>query len=420
MAEMKEKQKRKVNNSGMTLVEILVAIAILTVVSMGLLQAFVSAVKYNRDAKDKQRAINLAQSVMESCKAYSLEDIYRQFNGVGLTFGIYKGTVGSYSGLGGSINPDHTFAPSVDNKYTFKMENVQYDGKLYNVDIALQPNAMPASVENVAKTPKFSVYNDAIFSQPSDEYKYVYQDVINELKNAGMKIDQLPTLTTLDTDKVVINERKLEITMFNNSGAECVTAAVSYKYTIDKYEITKDDGTKEEFTGTFTTTVDGSDDSTTYNVYDNTVTIANGARLDNVFIYYYPAYNNNYLGSACEKDDIIITNNTGKTRNVYLVKQAKPGLSGASLYNSEQSYHPNVTLLGSSGINLYHNMLKKLGGGVVSANISARSAGSAVDSLHEEWYDEESKIMVYDVVVTVTDLKKGTVEMVLNGSINDK
>ena len=148
--------------------------------------------------------------------------------------------------------------------------------------------------------------------------------------------------------------------------------------------------------------------------------MANGARLDNVFIYYYPAYNNNYLGSACEKDDIIITNNTGKTRNVYLVKQAKPGLSGASLYNSEQSYHPNVTLLGSSGINLYHNMLKKLGGGVVSANISARSAGSAVDSLHEEWYDEESKIMVYDVVVTVTDLKKGTVEMVLNGSINDK
>lgn len=40
----------------MTLVEVLVAMAILTVVSLALLQAFVSSVNYNKDAKENREA----------------------------------------------------------------------------------------------------------------------------------------------------------------------------------------------------------------------------------------------------------------------------------------------------------------------------------------------------------------------------
>lgn len=82
MEEMKMRKREKVNNKGMTLVEVLVAMAILTVVSLALLQAFVSSVNYNKDAKEKQRGINLAQTIMESYKAYKLEDVCRQFNNV--------------------------------------------------------------------------------------------------------------------------------------------------------------------------------------------------------------------------------------------------------------------------------------------------------------------------------------------------
>lgn len=420
MAEMKEKQKRKVNNSGMTLVEILVAIAILTVVSMVLLQAFVSAVKYNKDAKDKQRGINLAQTIMESYKAYTLEDICRQFNNVD-PFVIYKGTHGSYSEAGGSVDAYGVFTPSATNEYSFRMEDVQYDGKLFDVDITMQPNTVATSTEEVTKAPKFNAYNDAIFAQPADEYKYVYQDAIDQLKLADMKTELLPTVDTLDKTKITIDSRQISVFILNVSGVDQVSVQVTYKYTFHDYEFIKSDDSHDTLNSDYTVTVDQLDDANVYGVYNNSVTRAAGAKLDNVFLYYYPAYDNELLGAKCAEDSIVILNNSGVQRNVYLVKQVRPGLSEPGLFNCEATYKPKVSLQGSNGINLYHNMRKKLSGAGVALNsITYRATGSAKDNLYEDWFDKENKILVYNVQVTVTDKQKGIVEVVLDGSINDR
>ncbi|MGN1204127.1 MAG: hypothetical protein ACI4SA_03620, partial [Lachnospiraceae bacterium] len=53
-------------------------------------------------------------------------------------------------------------------------------------------------------------------------------------------------------------------------------------------------------------------------------------------------------------------------------------------------------------------------------SLSYRSAGSAVDTLHDEWYDKEPKILVYDTEITVTDKKKSEVVIVLDGTVNDR
>lgn len=410
------RQKRKMNNNGMTLVEILVAMAILTIVTLGLLQAFVSAVNYNKDAKEKQRAINLAQTVMESFKAYSLEDVSRQFNNVDV-FNIYKGSIGGYSEPTPSMDIYGNFTPSVTNEYLFSMQDVVYDGKTYNVDITMKPNAAATSTEEIVKVPRFSAYNDAIFTQPSDEYKYVYQDAIKQLKDAGMIDGLLPTLDNIKKDKIIINSRKTTITMFNDSGAERVSASVVYQYTFDKYEIEKDDGTTEELETSHTVTINSSNDSTTYDVYNNSITRTAGAKLDNLYIYFYPAYNNELAGSKCEKDYIYIVNNTGVERNVYLVKQIRPGFSDANTLTSESTYDPIIDLSGK-GINLYHNLGKKLvGEGGASYLIYNRPSE---DTLHTEWFDKETKILVYDVQITVTDKAKGTADIVLDGSVNDR
>ena len=91
------------------------------------------------------------------------------------------------------------------------------------------------------------------------------------------------------------------------------------------------------------------------------------------------------------------------------------------LFNSEATYKPKVSLQGLNGINLYHNLRKKLSGAGVALNsITYRPAGSAKDNLYEDWFEKENKILVYNVQVTVTDKQKGTVEVVLDGSINDR
>ena len=91
------------------------------------------------------------------------------------------------------------------------------------------------------------------------------------------------------------------------------------------------------------------------------------------------------------------------------------------LFNSEATYRPKVYLQGSNGINLYHNMNKKLSGaGSASASLNYRTSGSAIDVVSDEWFEKETKILVYNVQVTVTDKQKGTVEVVLDGSINDR
>ena len=74
-----ETRKLKNDNRGMSLVETLVAIAILSVAIGPLLYMFVFTTKYNAKAKLKQRATNAAVTVMENMKATSLDSFYKQF-----------------------------------------------------------------------------------------------------------------------------------------------------------------------------------------------------------------------------------------------------------------------------------------------------------------------------------------------------
>ena len=62
---MREACRKK--NSGFTLVEVLVAVAILAVVSIPIIQSFVSVAQVNGKSRRKLSATTVAESVMESC-----------------------------------------------------------------------------------------------------------------------------------------------------------------------------------------------------------------------------------------------------------------------------------------------------------------------------------------------------------------
>ena len=75
---MREDNRRK--NSGFTLVEVLVAVAILAVVSVPIIQSFVSVAQINSKSRRRQIATTIAESVMESCKAMTMAEFAAQFD----------------------------------------------------------------------------------------------------------------------------------------------------------------------------------------------------------------------------------------------------------------------------------------------------------------------------------------------------
>ncbi|MDE6129037.1 MAG: type II secretion system GspH family protein, partial [Lachnospiraceae bacterium] len=92
-------RKQKLNNKGLSLVEILVAVVILALVTGPLLHSFVSAARYNQRAKERQRTTTAAQSVMEGFKAFDLEELCWQFSGdPAHPFRVYSGATGSSTG----------------------------------------------------------------------------------------------------------------------------------------------------------------------------------------------------------------------------------------------------------------------------------------------------------------------------------
>ncbi|MBO4905005.1 MAG: prepilin-type N-terminal cleavage/methylation domain-containing protein [Lachnospiraceae bacterium] len=69
------------NNSGFTLVELMVAVTILAIASIGIYQAFGMAGITNAKAQKKQNATSLAESTMEEIKSSGIGELQKKYNG---------------------------------------------------------------------------------------------------------------------------------------------------------------------------------------------------------------------------------------------------------------------------------------------------------------------------------------------------
>ena len=76
----RNKQHKKLNNKGITLVELIISITILMLVSGTLLSAFVVSMRMSKKSRDLHRATTVAQNVMEGIKLKSAEELAYQFN----------------------------------------------------------------------------------------------------------------------------------------------------------------------------------------------------------------------------------------------------------------------------------------------------------------------------------------------------
>ncbi len=132
--------KRKKKNRGFTLVEVLVAAAILSLVVTPILSSFVTIARVNAKSRRELSATTIARSVMESVKGFELAEVSKQCNDSSSGFYVIAGTISEASEVGTASYASGKFTPKDSGEYTFRIKGVRMDGTTYDVEFSYKRN----------------------------------------------------------------------------------------------------------------------------------------------------------------------------------------------------------------------------------------------------------------------------------------
>ncbi len=356
--------RKGMDNKGMTLVELLLAVTILAIIVVPLLHAFVSSARVNRKSRLTAKLTTVGQDVMEGLKAYSVEDLAYEFD--------YPNGSPAHNGFQ-LINPN-----MVGNAATLAANVKELrdngSGGLTSCDISANEGSIKTSGSNL-------YFDDT----PGKKFYYAITNVSAEQSGAGTyKADVLITidpkkytsagsvsnnsarhnevsladLTSMDTTKdafylesgAQVNGAYMQMTA---SGATLTPDNVSGMCKDIKVTVEPDTGTSNvKVTYEFDYHPAGA--ATPVATYPNNPALSavKYNTLENVYLFYMPSYNSS-------GDKITYENKSGLDINFVLVKRqitAADGLipdykvdSFTQLYNSELGYKCNVGITNTSG-----------------------------------------------------------------------
>lgn len=307
------------DNSGLSIVEVLVAVAILAIVFVPLLKTFTQASTINARAQKLQNVTSLAEGVMEDVKGKSIQELH--------DLAVERADV--------------SFLP------------LDEDGTLTKGNLN---NVPPYTVtyENVTATQ--GITYDAVVTIATENYKNKDKDAddIGDVSDANIR--ELPQINKVDSNKNAVlswelnkyDNKALENLAAENSvsGSDIATLKDSYKDTAEKYiniEIKEDTDTSstkvscevEYKTGT------ASGKSLKYLVYTGYFVeplISEPAGPD-IYLFYTLTEKvkdgAGYISEPIKKENIKIEDKTtGKRHNVYFIVQ--DGINKLSTYNGSE------------------------------------------------------------------------------------
>lgn len=338
-------RKFKDDNRGITLVELIVSIAILALIVLPFLNAFVTATKTNVKARNKMNATHLATNIMEGIENNSMKTMAYQFNypseGFDLADGFdmadgsnakelyYKN--GKYTDvkrfedvmnahpeaenldkwMTSSIHKKNNtaflgdtsswkFVENKEHKYYFWMTDVKSGTKKYNAMVTVdgkgEANSKVEQYNTIDKVADMSAMDSNYDCMSSDVA--TIDELVNTLKNRGY--------SDIESNKDSIS-RTITLDITGGSSTK-VTVSYSYKFTSGghMHVFPEDAAMKQMYTSV---------------IFDNTSNTANRT-LKNIYLFYKPWYTStaNSDWNSC-KDTIIINNNDKVDCTVNIVKQ---------------------------------------------------------------------------------------------------
>ena len=407
-------KRRQLNNQGMTLVEVLVAMIIISVIGVAFLQSFSYAVKTNRLAKQKQEALSIAQTMMEAAKAYSVEEMD--------------------AGLSGLVFSSGTYSVNASGDY----EVADVNGTDYDVKMKLTAGTAGASgiaVHDMEQLQNPSWETDGRFVQDiNDEMQKILEHAYNSiiadpstdeafLKVKNFLINGLSDPSLMEMDYFKITNRKMTMKIRDEGGNVTVTPIIEYTYQITDYEFqhVEDDGTT-------TTEIFSRGPATVTITYPDCFT--GSSQLRAVYVCFYPLYKdlnslseNEWIG--CDHDTILIDSDLTNHFSVFLIKQKLPASDPTRQTNldaqlvSIETYNPSVAKSVASSIDLFHNLSNSLYS-TYSGLVGCSFASGFTDDGSKVYSDLTRQVsgqqLLYDVEIKVSC--NGTDMLTLEGTTN--
>jgi prepilin-type N-terminal cleavage/methylation domain-containing protein len=281
---------RKLDNRGVTLIELLVAITILALVTVPLLHSFITATSTNTKAKRVLEATTAGENVFEELKAEDVSTFMEQATEASASTDAAVAVTATDSAV--------RLTTTVDR---------EVNGKDYHMVVTLDPTGY-MSGENAAES---TDYNSLSYAQlenlsPSDNALLLMSSTdVDSAVNELLMIEPasgIPGRNDAENRSAAIRanlKRNITVKINNNAGYTVVTATVTYTDGSYSYQEMEE-----------------------HEIYNNSLQTDNV--LSNLFICFYPMYNN--TGSVAT-ETITIDNSgnyrpeTGGKLKVYLVRQ---------------------------------------------------------------------------------------------------
>lgn len=344
-------QHRK-NNKGFSLLEILVAVAILAVIVTPFLMAFLTSTRVNASTKDRQRAKFAATNVMEDIRSVNIDSIIGATDGTavaeedGTQYYVYQPT-------GAKVY--------VEDNNTYKYVTTQTaDGVDFTVEATLDPNYVDATADKEAT--EYNAERMAHIYGMNSTYDAFYElDASTDLSKLNQLAQLLYGVGDDDTEYLVYSsvnrEIILNITENDDKGA---TVTVQTVYTMPN---TRDSGIN---------TVSTEEQQ----IYSN----SDKEKLRGIYLFYNPLYN----GSLRQpKETITVVNSSGTDCTVYLIKQLWPTVNTDAAYAYLFKYYKMAHDGYSYAENAYDDTLNKN----YLVNVRLKEPGRADDAIPIDKYN---------------------------------
>ena len=222
----KEKGQQLNKNAGFSLLELLIAVTILAIITIPMLHMFVTSARINGKSRITLRATVLAQDIVEGLKAYHIDEIQDQFNGVEdfemLNTSViagdctYKEDVDREKIENGEDSTDPSKAKP--GKYYFVLKNAKLENSRFDVLISVDATGYVEgtvstkhdsylNIREVAKVAGMNKSTDASYEQSRLQDEAALEKAVLALsipgddityKTAGLTCDRTITVCFLD------------------------------------------------------------------------------------------------------------------------------------------------------------------------------------------------------------------------------
>ncbi len=303
---------KKNTNQGFSLVELLVAVAILAVIVTPFLMAFLTTTNINANTKKQQRAKFAATNVMEDIRSVDVEDI------IGVTkIDDNRNEDGGYNypsavdenGIPTGAKAIASVYPQDDGTYLYKTTQITDKDEEYTVDATLDPRYTTASDKD--ESTDYNAYLMAHIKGMNSSYDTYYELDANTDNNKFEQLsEKLLGSRDEDTLRSVYDTVNREIVInITNHSINGNNTGNGVDVTVQSFYTMPNGGQIEEVM-----------------TQPQVIYAASGDTLEGIYLFYNPLYNGTFWRA---KETITINNSINYNCDVYLVRQDWPEGSDA-------------------------------------------------------------------------------------------